>query len=376
MSQEDKNGKNENQEKKLTKQQFQVKVADLCDSFEETYGELWEFLKLGSEKNLLQFEAFMIEVVILFANKTAKANRQYGISQERAFAKKRDACLVILGLLKGYYYKDEGSSGEKYTLLENRRENYLSNSDYTKLGSDEDKAISNFYTTTSRCIEDISKFLYEKKYNWQKVLKDAINKHIVDNEIKLPEPIYILDRAGNASIDDTEQPNNKTQAERPAQNGDDLEKQTTKYSVSNDDTNKNGYPESKRDKELDKYDNMKEGVYSPLSLSPVLPERSGIIVKFLLVIKRYPVVVGVIMAVCILSIGIGISNTLKHKDEIETLKSIFETINNINATGKNSYSKTENDSYTIKDPQTGKTYEVNFSRTSTTEIKEINSPLN
>ena len=97
MSQEDKNGKNENQEKKLTKQQFQVKVADLCDSFEETYGELWEFLKLGSEKNLLQFEAFMIEVVILFANKTAKANRQYGISQERAFAKKRDACLVILG---------------------------------------------------------------------------------------------------------------------------------------------------------------------------------------------------------------------------------------------------------------------------------------
>ena len=146
--------------------------------------------------------------------------------------------------------------------------------------------------------------------------------------------------------------------------------------MSNDDTNKNGYPESKRDKELDKYDNMKEGVYSPLSLSPVLPERSGIIVKFLLVIKRYPVVVGVIMAVCILSIGIGISNTLKHKDEIETLKSIFETINNINATGKNSYSKTENDSYTIKDPQTGKTYEVNFSRTSTTEIKEINSPLN
>ena len=172
--------------------------------FDQVSEYVWEKIGLEGNYDLILFEAFMIEIVIHDANENASpSNRK--ITPEEAIAKRRDMLLLTLGLLKGYYYKDESKTPTKYVSLGDRRKNYVRSSDFVefisngeKCGKDlsdkeEKKYIGKLYQYSTDCKEYIPKYIEQcSKGTLQELIEVSKNNHIKGGEIQLPEPIYTL----------------------------------------------------------------------------------------------------------------------------------------------------------------------------------------
>ena len=177
-------------------------------------------LKLGNDLKLIDFEAFIIEVIICDAKKLAKKHEK----EYTWPAKRQDIYLLVFGLLEGYYYKDTTSIPIKYVSLSDRRKKYILESDYAKLAynvdvpkSDKEKTlfvnkyIGVLYTRSTRCKDDITDFLSKTTdAEREGILLAAKAKHIVDGKIRLPKPVYTLDNFPPSNATDIENSENKS----------------------------------------------------------------------------------------------------------------------------------------------------------------------
>ncbi len=188
--------------------------------FDVGFQKIVNKLKLGNDLKLIDFEAFIIEVIICDAKKLAKKHEK-----EYAWpAKRQDIYLLVFGLLEGYYYKDTTSIPIKYVSLSDRRKKYILESDYAKLAynvdapkSDKEKTlfvneyIGVLYTRSTRCKDDITDFLSKTTDDERKsILLAAKAKHIVDGKIRLPKPVYTLDNFPPSNSTDIKNTENKS----------------------------------------------------------------------------------------------------------------------------------------------------------------------
>ncbi len=172
--------------------------------FQDCLSEMWEALGLTDDKNLVSLEALLIEAVV-----NITIHKKITSNDCKANAQKRDAYLMSLGLLKGYYHTNE--NGTHYIVSE-RHKKYLSKSDYMALCSNlkpndninindpQSKPRRNISKDDERCRTYLGDYLSDKSV-CQKCLTEGLKNHTqevksddrTDLKIKLPEPIYTLE---------------------------------------------------------------------------------------------------------------------------------------------------------------------------------------
>lgn len=173
-------------------------------TFEDIVPTVWEEFGLEGTPDRKAFERLLINVVL----------SQYD-EDKTMDARKRDASLLMLGLLDGYYYQDEKDGKKLNDTLPKRYQRYLEHSDFVKIiypgeGTYEEivakdkkrrpkkqpRPLNCLTRTNSRCKEEICQSLElllqsgnYKTYMWADGEK-AENGH----QTVLPKPCYTLER--------------------------------------------------------------------------------------------------------------------------------------------------------------------------------------
>lgn len=110
--------------------------------FDDYLSDAWEIFQFDGEPDLASFEGFLIETVFQVFDEA---------EQNRENAKKRDACLVGLGLLEKCYHTKTNSSVPAHCDISTRCVNYLSG-DYIKLSYPVPEEGANYNITDSRSL--------------------------------------------------------------------------------------------------------------------------------------------------------------------------------------------------------------------------------
>lgn len=173
-------------------------------TFEDIVPAVWEEFGLDGTPDRKAFERLLINVVL----------SQYN-EDEKMDARKRDASLLMLGLLDGYYYQDEKDGKKLNDTLPKRYQRYLENSDFVKIiypgeGTYEEIAAKDkkrrpqkqprplncLTKTNSKCKEEICQSLEQllKNGNYKTYMSADGEKAENGHQTVLPKPCYTLER--------------------------------------------------------------------------------------------------------------------------------------------------------------------------------------
>lgn len=172
-------------------------------TFENIFPQIWETISLEGNPDKKQFEAFMICIIYDFFE-NARSN-----TPENQRAKDLDICLLIFGLLNGYYHTVVNNNDINIPNKK-RYVEYLKSSDYVRLSypSPTEKDNLNIYDKNSkprRALEGaqkryaayiaiyIKKHAKDKEY-FKKIQQAGVKKYIDEStqEVIYPEPCYTL----------------------------------------------------------------------------------------------------------------------------------------------------------------------------------------
>lgn len=175
--------------KELTEEKFKKVLTELHQLnteklFEEIVSDNWRLFGFKEEPSLIQFEAFLMSVILHFSTKDCTTPHE-----EKRIIKKKEELLLMFGLLDGYYHTDIDFMGIKFPIPEEeRRKKYVEDGNFIEVKSTQDK-VNSLYRKFRRelnCNDG-----YFLLYFFRKIKNGSIQK-IIRECTKTPPQIIIL----------------------------------------------------------------------------------------------------------------------------------------------------------------------------------------